>query len=107
MGAPDPIVSIVVVAYGGGWDWLAEALAALRKETQEPYELIVVDNGPAEVVPEDFRSDFGADAMIRNQENVGYGAACNQGVAEARAPFVCFLNPDVFVCPQWLSPLLA
>lgn len=32
--------------------------------------------------------------VIRNAENRGFGAACNQGAALASADFVLFLNPD-------------
>jgi O-antigen biosynthesis protein len=99
-------VSIVVVVYGGGWDWLPSALRALRSETPEPWELVVVDNGPEDRVPAMFRADFGAATVIRNEDNVGYGVACNQGAAQARAPVLCFLNPDVIVCAGWLPPLL-
>jgi GT2 family glycosyltransferase len=33
--------------------------------------------------------------VISNEQNRGYGFACNVGAREARAPYVWFLNPDV------------
>lgn len=32
--------------------------------------------------------------VIRNSDNLGFGAACNQGAAHATAEFLLFLNPD-------------
>lgn len=32
--------------------------------------------------------------IIRNEQNLGFGAACNRGASIATAPFLLFLNPD-------------
>ena len=56
--------------------------------------VIVVDNGSrdsdrtAEVAEE-----HGA-SLIRNEVNVGFGRACNQGAALVDTPLILFLNPD-------------
>jgi GT2 family glycosyltransferase len=98
-----PIVSIVMVAVGGGWPWVPRALEALRRNTASAYEVILVDNGGAEdrSVPDGTRVE-----IIRNQENVGFGPGSNQGAARARSDIVCLLNTDVLVEPGWLPPLL-
>jgi GT2 family glycosyltransferase len=102
--ASTPAVSVVMVAYGRGWRWVARALDALHRNTAEPNEVILVDNGGADagdrVVPE------GRYRVVRNRENVGFGPASNQGAELARSPTICFLNTDVLVEPGWLSPLL-
>ena len=94
------------MVYGGGWKWLPTALTALERHTPEPWELIVVDNGPREAAPTVMPPQLGSASVIRNAENVGFGVACNQGAERARAPFLCFLNPDAFVRANWLPPLL-
>jgi GT2 family glycosyltransferase len=92
-----------MVAFGGGWKWVAAALDALRRNTPEPYEVILVDNGGAE---DRSVSDRANVEIIRNGENVGFGPASNQGAAHARGHVICFLNTDVLVEPGWLAPLL-
>jgi N-acetylglucosaminyl-diphospho-decaprenol L-rhamnosyltransferase len=42
-------------------------------------------------------------ALIRNAENRGFGAACNQGAAGSDADFILFLNPDTRLAPGSLE----
>jgi GT2 family glycosyltransferase len=96
-------VSIVSVAFGGGWDWVPRALEALRRNTAEPYKVILVDNGgPESRPPFDSRNV----EVIRNETNVGFGPGSNQGAARARSDVLVFLNTDALVEPGWLPPLL-
>ena len=44
--------------------------------------------------------------LIRNQENLGFGRACNLGAAEAETELVLFMNPDAVICDgalEWLA----
>jgi len=100
---PGPVVSVVMVAFGGGWSWVSRSLEALRRNTSEPYEVILVDNGGA---AERSVADGRNVEIIRNEENVGFGPGSNQGAARARSDVLCLLNTDVLVEPAWLPPLL-
>lgn len=46
----------------------------------------------------DLARELGATAVV--QENHGFGAGCNRGAREGRAPWVLFLNPDSLVNPE-------
>jgi GT2 family glycosyltransferase len=98
-----PIASIVMVAFGGGWQWAPRALGALRRNTAPGYEVILVDNGGAK--DRSVRDETNVE-IIRNKENVGFGPGSNQGAARARSDVICLLNPDVLVEAGWLMPLL-
>jgi GT2 family glycosyltransferase len=41
--------------------------------------------------------------VIANKQNVGFGAACNQGAAPGSAEFILFLNPDTVLGKQSLD----
>lgn len=41
--------------------------------------------------------------LIRNADNRGFGAACNQAAAESDADFILFLNPDTRLMPGSLE----
>ncbi len=45
--------------------------------------------------------------VLRNEENRGFAAGCNQGAAESRADLLLFLNPDTEVNAGSLAPVLA
>lgn len=98
-------VSVVVVNYGTP-QWLRRCLGALIANTPPWYEVIIVENGS----PDDSRAviecDVSGARVLFNDRNLGFGPACNQGAAAARAPALCFLNPDALVEPGWLEPLL-
>jgi glycosyltransferase involved in cell wall biosynthesis/GT2 family glycosyltransferase len=98
-----PTVSVAIVAYGAGWTWLPRALDALARNTSEPIEVIVVDNGGAD--PDERRVDEDV-TVIRSGENVGFGPASNRAAELACGDIVCFLNTDVLVEPGWLPPLV-
>jgi O-antigen biosynthesis protein len=100
-----PRASVVMVTYGG-WRWTRHALEALRERTDEPFELLVVDNDSSDDTAERLRDDLRGATVILNEENVGFAAAANQGAARARGAYLVFLNPDCMVQPGWLSPLL-
>lgn len=82
---------MVIVAHDSG-DWLSRGVAAVLGQ-DVALELVVVDNasrdGSIERLPDDPRL-----RVIRNLDNRGFGAACNQGAAGNRAPWLLLLNPD-------------
>lgn len=94
-----------VVVYFRTRDTLATCLAALQDQNPAPAEIVVVDNSSAEdgltcpPVPED---DW---VWLRSAHNLGYGAACNAGVAATSSPLVLLLNADVKLRPGALTAL--
>jgi len=57
-------------------------------------EIIVVDNASGDESVELLNRAASTVELMVNTENVGFGAACNQGLARAKAERVLFLNPD-------------
>ncbi|MFQ5513196.1 MAG: glycosyltransferase [Myxococcota bacterium] len=75
--------------------------------TNTSFELIVVDNGSSDGTTQFLRSLGPRLRIIRNERNLGFARACNQGAAVAKAPYLLFLNNDTIPLPGWLEPLLA
>lgn len=102
------LVSIVIVNWNAG-ELLSACLrsidGALPAARRLACEVIVVDNGS---------SDGSADALplqpndrlLRQPHNLGFGAACNVGVAQSRGEFVLLLNPDCELRPGSLERCL-
>jgi O-antigen biosynthesis protein len=101
-----PLVSVVVVLFGG-WDLARGSLEALREHTDEPFEVVVVDNPSNEHTAGRLRDEVRGATVVPNPRNVGFGPAANQGASRARGRYLVFLNADTVVQPGWLGPLVA
>ncbi len=102
--APD--LTVVMVTYGAR-AWVERAIAAVRANTDVPYQLVVVDNASPDDTAEWLRGALAPDELLTLDVNVGYAAGNDLGVNRALAPAVCLLNSDAIVPPGWASALLA
>lgn len=101
---PDQLVSIILVTLNQ-LDFTEICLESIIEATTENYELIIIDNGSTDGTVE-FLRQHPSVKLIENNENVGFAAACNQGIAMAKGNYILFLNNDTLVTYGWLSHLL-
>ncbi len=89
-----PELSVVVVSWNCS-RLLAECLCSVRENAGSlRYEVIVVDNASSDDTCAMLARDFPSVHVIANEHNRGFATASNQGMAAARAPLFCLLNPD-------------
>jgi GT2 family glycosyltransferase/glycosyltransferase involved in cell wall biosynthesis len=103
-----PLVSVVVVTYGG-LELTKDCLDSLARESWPRFEIIVVDNASSDGTPDFLRETAARDPGIRtifNAENRGFAAANNQGIAASRGEIVVLLNNDTVVPPGLLGRLV-
>jgi GT2 family glycosyltransferase len=101
--------SVVVVTHDG-LAFTRLCLETLLANTGGDFELIIVDNGSADGTPAYLTRLAQSDARTRvllNGRNMGFAAACNQGLSLALAEHLVLLNNDTMVPPGWLSGLVA
>lgn len=98
-------LSIIIVNWNAGIQ-LYDCLKSITKTSQKGFSLghvVVVDNASSD------DSLMGIDSLdlpltiIRNLDNKGFGAACNQGAAVCDADYLLFLNPDTRLFTDSLS----
>ena len=79
-------ISVVMAVYNGGDD-LGPTLDSILAQTEEDFELIVVDDGSRDATPDTLREYAARDSRIRifTQANSGLTASLIRGCAEARA----------------------
>ena len=100
-------ISVVVVNWNRR-DFLKACLQSLkRQQINQPFEVVVVDNGSSDGSAEMVSREWGADPLVhvvllQNRENRGFCAANNQGFAASDAEFVAVLNNDAEADPGWL-----
>jgi len=86
-------------------DMLKGCLDSIHKYTNN-YELIIIGNNPTSEVKQYLESLDKFDLkLVINKENKGFPYACNQGIKIAKYNYICFLNDDTLVTPNWLYKL--
>ena len=102
-----PSVSIVIPVFNqlGFTRLCIEYL--IRNSAEEGPELVVVDNASTDGTWEFLLSIGGPFRRVRNETNLGFAKACNQGAREAGGEYLVFLNNDTVPHPGWLRALMA
>jgi GT2 family glycosyltransferase len=105
----DPDVSVVIVVRDGAHFTTMCLESVLADPSGESLEVLVVDNGSRDrtaALLDAYQRLDGRVRVITNDENLGFAAANNQGIAAAHGDIVVLLNNDTIVTPGWLAPLV-
>ena len=86
-------------------EYLKLCLETIVKYTNN-YEIIIIDNGSNSetkkyVIELTQLNQFDL-KVITNSGNKGFGYGCNQGIGVAKYDYICFINSDSLVTPDWL-----
>lgn len=103
------MVSVVVLTYNN-LEFTKACLDSLEAFTGYPnWELIVVDNKSGDDTPK-FLKGYAASRpnlnVILNDENTGFAAGNNIGLAAAAGEYLIILNNDTFVTQGWMLDLI-
>lgn len=100
-----PAVSFVIVSWNVR-ELLRKCLRSVADHTRIPHEVIVVDNHSHDGSSEMVATDFPLVILIRNDQNLGFARANNQGLARATGQHIFFLNCDTELIEDSASVLL-
>ena len=106
--AQQKIVSIIMLTWNA-LDYTKKCVNSIQHHTSYPHEIIFVDNASTDGTVEYLRNlvkEHSNYKLIENQENRGFAAGNNQGVAAASGEYVLLLNNDVLVSVGWLESLV-
>ncbi len=96
-------VSIIIV----NWNtkhFIQECLTSIYEQAGHVnYEIVVVDNASTDGSAAMLKTKFTKVALIENDENRGFAAANNQGMAIATGRYVLLLNSDTLVLDQAIA----
>lgn len=100
----------IIIPIWNQLEFTKTCIERLIENTIYPYKLILIDNGS------DFETRNYIESLkqnrpiginlIRNEENLGFVKAINQGLKASNAPYVCILNNDTEPGYGWLSELI-
>ncbi|MFA5142632.1 MAG: glycosyltransferase family 2 protein [Candidatus Omnitrophota bacterium] len=91
-------------------DVTRECIDSIARHTHYPYRLVVIDNASAEPARSYLaglkrRGDMTVE-LIRNETNLGFVKAVNQGIRFSDAPYICIMNNDTIATDGWLEAMI-
>ncbi len=94
----------IIIPNYNGLKFMEPCMEALKRQTCQDFDLLVVDNG----------SDDGSAEWLKEQEipsiflaeNTGFSGAVNVGIQAAKTPYVILLNNDTEAEPDYVEQLI-
>ncbi len=102
---PEPLVSISILNWNGK-AMTAECLKSLKKLQYPNIEIIVVDNGSNDGSAEFLKKNYPNIRLVCLKENKGFTGGHNAAFRVMRGKYLCLLNNDMVVDPDWLDNLV-
>lgn len=105
-----PSMDIIIVNWNSGGllrDCLESINNAASQDCFKLNRVVVVDNASCDESADELEDLRLSVSIIRNEENRGFAAACNQGAEDSSADYLLFLNPDTYLNQDSLAkPLI-
>jgi GT2 family glycosyltransferase len=100
----------IVIAVWNNLKLTESCIDSIIENTDVGYRLIIIDNASNDETKkylEQLRDKEGPRILlIRNESNLGFIKAVNQGMRLSGAPYVCLINNDTVVTKGWLGEMI-
>ncbi|MDP8230531.1 MAG: glycosyltransferase family 2 protein [Candidatus Gorgyraea atricola] len=100
----------IIIPVWNQLEFTKKCIESVFRNTNYAFRLVVIDNGSAKAtrayLDELARDKKTGVTVLRNNENLGFIKATNQGIRESDAPYVCLLNNDTEVTKGWLKEMV-
>jgi len=99
-------VSAIVISYNG-FRFIPDCLSSLNADLGDrPHEIIIVDNHSTDGALEYIEQHYPEAILIKNDGNLGFARAVNQGIEAARHDYLWILNQDIRIRIGCLEALM-
>lgn len=99
----------IVMPVWNNLSFTKKCVESIFKNTDDvPYALIIIDNASDDETRkylEGLKTDPRI-CLLRNEVNVGFLKAVNQGMKKSAAPYVCLINNDTIAAKGWLGEMI-
>ena len=96
----------VVIPNWNGLRFLKTCLDALRAQTFDDVEVILVDNASSDGSQGFVRTEYPHINLIELESNLGFTGACNIGMEAATGAYIALLNNDTEVQTDWVAQVV-
>lgn len=96
----------VVIPNWNGLRFLKTCLDALRAQTFDDVEVIVIDNASSDGSQGFLKAEYPDICLIELESNLGFTGACNIGMEAATGAYIALLNNDTEVQTDWAAQVV-
>ncbi|MFX0020542.1 MAG: glycosyltransferase family 2 protein [Candidatus Hermodarchaeota archaeon] len=107
----EKLVSIVIINYNTYKDTIS-CLKSLLNQTYKNFEILIVDNGSKYQLFLKLKEKLAlfnktlSVFLIRSNINLYFGAGNNKAIKRAKGDYICLLNPDTEVIPNFIEEMV-
>lgn len=101
-----PLISIIIPCFNNG-KYVEKCLKSINKQSYQNYEVIIINDGSSDnskSVIQNFIEGKTRYFLI-NQNNSGVSVARNKGLQIAKGDYICFVDADDYIEPNYLEVL--
>lgn len=96
----------IVIPNLNGMKFLKDCLDSLMEQSRQDFSIILIDNGSEDGSAEYVESHYPEVQVCRNDKNLGFCRAVNQGILLSQTPYVILLNNDTVCDPFYVEELV-
>jgi len=100
----------IVIAVWNNLNLTEACVDSIIKNTDIDYRLIIIDNASSDETKKYLEALKDKEKtrvlLVRNETNLGFLKAMNQGIKLSGAPYVCLINNDTIVNRGWLGEMI-
>ena len=98
------LVSIIIPVYNTPQQYINECLKSVLAQTYKNVEIIVVDDGSDKTTAE-YLKVFEENVRVLRKKQGGVSSARNYGVLNAKGKYICFVDSDDIIAPEFVECL--
>ena len=100
----------IIIPNLNGEKWIGQSIdTCINQNFDREYEIIIIENASTDrslEIIEECATRFENFHIIKNEENMGFAPAVNQGIRMSKGEYVVMFNNDAFAEPDWLAELV-
>lgn len=107
----EKLVSLILINYNK-YKYTIECLESLRHQNYKNFEILLVDNGSKNNYYQGLKEELEQFRnilkiyLIRSEKNLYFGAGNNKAIKLAKGEFICLLNNDTEVMPDFIEKMV-
>jgi GT2 family glycosyltransferase len=100
----------IIILVWNQLNFTKQCIDSVLNKTKFPFNLIIVDNGSEEPTRQYLEKLSQKERipinLLRNERNLGFVKAANQGIKQSQSEYICLLNNDTVVTTNWLTEMV-